>query len=163
MKRSLLALAFVASAAAVPAQAQSVVAETLGAITGAVVCNQFCGGIGRVIATAGCAVIGAQIGRRLSTPDNPPPVYPGAHGGPVYQQGGPVYAPQPMYPDSCMTDGYFKGEYNPAAARAYCRGAMEAQRRSQAMAERDAYYEGLRRVQSSERDAERWGASGRGY
>ena len=160
MKRSLLVFAFVATAAAVPAQAQSVFAETLGAITGAAVCSQFGGGSGRTAGTAACAVIGAQIGRRLTTPDNAPPVYPAQ--GPVYQQG-PVYAPQPIYSDSCMTDGYFKGEYNPAAARAYCRGAMEAQRRSQAMAERDAYYEGLRRVQASERDAERWGASGRGY
>lgn len=162
MKRSLIVLAFVATAAAVPAQAQSVVAETLGAITGAAVCSQFGGGNGRVAGTAACAVIGAQIGRRMTTPDNPPPVYPGA---PVYQQGGPVYAPQPIYApqDVCLNDGYFKGEYNPAAARAYCRGAIEAQRRSQAMAERDAYYEGLRRVQAAERDAERWGAAGRGY
>ena len=44
MKRSLIALAIVATSATVPVQAQSFVAETIGGITGAVLCNQIGGG-----------------------------------------------------------------------------------------------------------------------
>ena len=156
MKRSLIALAIVAASAAVPVQAQSFVAETIGGITGAVLCNQIGGGNGRVVATAGCAVIGAQIGRRLSTPtqpvvQGPPPVY-YPQQAPVYQGQPQVIYQQPIY-DNCMSDGYYKGEYNPAAARAYCRGAIEAQRRAQIRAEQNAYEEGRRAQVWAERDA----------
>lgn len=156
MKRSLIAFAIVATSATAPVQAQSFVAETIGGITGAVLCNQIAQGGGRAVATAGCAVIGAQIGRRLSTPtqpvvQGPPPVY--------YPQQAPVYQGQPQViyqqpiQDSCMSDGYYKGEYNPAAARAYCRGAYEAQRRAQIRAEQNAYEEGRRAQIWAERDA----------
>ena len=155
MKRSLIAFAIVATSAVAPVQAQSFVAETIGGITGAVLCSQLGGGNGRVIATAGCAVVGAQIGRRLSTPNQPvvqgpPPVY--------YPQQAPVYQGQPQViyqtpQDTCMSDGYYKGEYNPAAARAYCRGAIEAQRRAQLRAEQNAYEEGRRAQVYAERDA----------
>ena len=156
MKRSLIAFAIVATSATMPVQAQSFVAETIGGITGAVLCSQLGGGNGRTIATAGCAVVGAQIGRRLSTPSQPvvqgpPPVY--------YPQQAPIYQGQPQViyqqpiQDNCMTDGYYKGEYNPAAARAYCRGAIEAQRRAQIRAEQNAYDEGRRAQIWAERDA----------
>jgi hypothetical protein len=155
MKRSLIAFAIVATSATMPVQAQSFVAETIGGITGAVLCSQIGGGNGRAIATAGCAVVGAQIGRRLSTPSQPvvqgpPPVY--------YPQQQPQVIYQQPIQDNCMTDGYYKGEYNPAAARAYCRGAIEAQRRAQIRAEQNAYEEGRRAQIYAERDAYQQGA-----
>lgn len=153
MKRSIVALAFVAATGA--AQAQSMIAEGIGAITGAVLCSELGGGNARYVASGVCAYAGAQIARKLTTPDRPP-VYP-AQPGSMQTQTGVVYQ------DTCLTDGYFKGEYNPAAARAYCRGAAEAQRRSAVAAERDAYYEGLRSSQQLERDAYRWGAANNMY
>ena len=152
MKR-ILAISILAASAA-GAQAQSIVAEGIGMVAGAVLCSEIGGGNARYVAAGTCAYLGGQIARRLTTP-NTPPVYPVQPGQPNV-----VYAPpQPVYQDTCLTDGYFKGEYNPAAARAYCRGAAEAQRRAAIAAERDAYYEGLRSSQMMERDAHRWGAA----
>lgn len=154
MKRSLIALAFVASAATAPVQAQSMIAEGFGALTGAALCSQVGGGSGRYVASATCAVIGANIARNMTAPRpvQGPPVYPAP------------MPPQVIYPqDTCLGDGYYKGEYNPAAARAYCRGLIEQQRRARAQAERDAYYEGMRSVQQSERDAQRDGMRVDGY
>lgn len=158
MKRSIVALALVAAAGG--AQAQSMIAEGIGAVTGAILCSELGGGSARYAASGACAYAGAQIAKRLTTP-NTPPVYPVQPGQPqvVYVQPAPV----PAYYDNCLPDGYFKGEYNPAAARAYCRGAAEAQRRAAMAAERDAYYEGLRSSQQLERDASRWGAANTMY
>lgn len=156
MKRSIVALALIAATSGVQAQQTNWLAEGVGAVTGAVLCSDLFGGNARYAASGACAYAGAQIARKLTTP-NTPPVYPVQPGQPgvVYVQ--PV--PGPAYYDNCLSDGYFKGEYNPAAARAYCRGAAEAQRRSAIAAERDAYYEGLRSSQQLERDAHRWGAA----
>ena len=158
MKRSIIALALVAAASGAQAQQTNWLAEGIGAVTGAVLCSEIGGGNARYAASGVCAYAGAQIARKLTTP-NTPPVYPVQPGQPVV-----VYAPSaPVYQDNCLTDGYFKGEYNPAAARAYCRGAVEAQRRSAIAAERDAYYEGLRSLQMLERDAYRWGSANNMY
>jgi hypothetical protein len=157
MKRMIVTMALISAAAGAQAQQSNWLAEGIGAVTGAVLCSEIGGGNARYAASGVCAYAGAQIARKLTTP-NTPPVYP-------MQQNQPgVYAPPgPVYQDNCLTDGYFKGEYNPAAARAYCRGAVEAQRRSAIAAERDAYYEGLRSSQMLERDATRWGAANNMY
>jgi hypothetical protein len=158
MKRLIVAAALISAAAGAQAQQSNWIVEGIGAVTGAVLCSELGGGNARYVASGVCAYAGAQIARKLTTP-NTPPVYPVQPGQP-----GMVYAPpQPVYQDNCLTDGYFKGEYNPAAARAYCRGAVEAQRRAAIAAERDAYYEGLRSSQQLERDAHRWGAANNMY
>lgn len=158
MKRLIVAAALVSAAAGAQAQQTNWLAEGVGAVTGAVLCSDLFGGNAKYAASGACAYAGAQIARKLTTP-NTPPVYPVQPGQPgmVYVQPGNVYQ------DTCLTDGYFKGEYNPAAARAYCRGAAEAQRRAAIAAERDAYYEGLRSSQQLERDAYRWGAANNMY
>ncbi len=160
MKRFIVAAALVSAAASAQAQQTNWIAEGVGAVTGAVLCSDLFGGNARYAASGACAYAGAQIARKLTTP-NTPPVYPVQPGQPqvVYVQP----APAPGYYDNCLPDGYFKGEYNPAAARAYCRGLVEAQRRSAIAAERDAYYEGLRSSQQLERDAHRWGAANNMY
>lgn len=155
MRRLIVVAALVSAAAGVQAQQTNWLAEGVGAITGAVLCSEIGGGNASYVASGVCAYAGAQIARKLTTPDRPP-VYP-AQPNMVYVQPGAVYQ------DTCLTDGYFKGEYNPAAARAYCRGAAEAQRRAAIAAERDAYYEGLRSSQQLERDAHRWGAANNMY
>jgi len=178
MKRSILSLALVAavSTSAMASDFGEVTGTVIGGIVGGVVGSKLGGG-NQFGIIAGSA-IGAGIGRSIgSSPTNPggyqtipaPPTvnnYPAPvyQGQPqvIYQQAPQVVYQQPQpISDGCMNDGYFKGEYNPAAARAYCRGAYEALRRNQARAERDAWIEGHRAFEQAERDSYRWGASGR--
>lgn len=116
--------------------------EMTGAIIGGVVGNQIGGGVGQTVATAAGAVIGANIGRQVpnygtySVPyptqarGYPPLYYDGTY--PIYERNAP-----------CDNELYIDGVYNPPAARQYCYGRMERERRQQQRYENDAYRRGL--------------------
>ena len=165
MKRITVALVMFASAFSAHAEStQELFGEFVGGVGGAVLCSGMGHGRGNTAAVAACGVVGSQIGRAMMRPA------PNPYAPPVYQQGVPppqvvyaqpqvVYAPQ-GYSDPCGGDGYFRGVYNPQAAMAYCRGAMEGARQNQYRAERDAYYEGIRNQRVQDAQAYRWGAAG---
>ena len=153
MKRTVIALALAASA--LSAQAQDFTwGQALGAVTGAVIGNQFGGGNGNLAMTVIGGVVGSEVGRNLSNQRNyyvpqgsyRPPIagynqpYDMARGNDVNIRANRAYSEL----ENCIGDGVFNGVYNPQAAAAYCRGAIEAQRRRQAQAEVDAYNQGLR-------------------
>ncbi len=153
MKRTVIALALAASALSANAQEFSF-GQALGAVTGAVIGNHFGGGTGNVAMTAIGAVVGSEVGRNLSNQRNyyvpqgsyRPPIagynqpYDMARGNTVNIRANRAQSEL----EQCIGDGVYNGVYNPDAAAAYCRGAIEAQRRRQAQAEMDAYSQGLR-------------------
>lgn len=160
MKKALVALALLSATSTVMAQGFSN-GQVIGTITGAVIGSHFGGGSGKTAATVIGAVIGNEVGRNLS--NQPPQVnyhppmrpYDLAQGTTVGRQRN-IYQYQM---DACVGDGYHNGEYNPAAASAYCRGTMEAARARQQRAERDAYIEGRRNYEEAQRQAYREGYS----
>lgn len=153
MKRTVIALALAASALSAHAQ-EFGWGQAIGAVTGAVIGNQFGGGAGNVAMTAIGAVVGSEVGRNLSNQRNfyvpqgsyRPPIagynqpYDMARGNDVNIRANRAQSEL----DNCIGDGVYNGVYNPQAAAAYCRGAIEASRRRQAQAETDAYHQGLR-------------------
>jgi hypothetical protein len=153
MKRTVIALALAASALSANAQEFSF-GQALGAVTGAVIGNHFGGGTGNIAMTAIGAVVGSEVGRNLSNQRNyyvpqgsyRPPIagynqpYDMARGNTVNIRANRAQSEL----EQCIGDGVYNGVYNPDAAAAYCRGAIEAQRRRQAQAEMDAYSQGLR-------------------
>ncbi len=153
MKRSVIAIALAASA--LSAQAQDYTwSQAIGTVTGAVIGNHFGGGQGKVAMTVIGAVVGNEVGRNLSNqrqyyvPQGSyrPPIagynqpYDMAWGNTVNIRANRAQSEL----DNCIGDGVYNGQYNPQAAAAYCRGAIEANRRRQAQAEVDAYNQGLR-------------------
>jgi len=153
MKRTVIALALAASALSANAQEFSF-GQAIGAVTGAVIGNHFGGGTGNIAMTAIGAVVGSEVGRNLSNQRNyyvpqgsyRPPIagynqpYDMARGNTVNIRANRAQSEL----EQCIGDGVYNGVYNPDAAAAYCRGAIEAQRRRQAQAEMDAYSQGLR-------------------
>jgi len=161
MKKALVALAMVSATSVAVAQ-EFTTGQVIGTITGAVIGSHFGGGSGKTAATVIGAVVGNEVGRNLS--NRPPQVSYHPPMRPNYDlaQGSTVVRQRNIYQyemDACVGDGYHNGEYNPAAAAAYCRGAMEAARQRQQRAERDAYIEGRRNYEEAQRQAYREGYS----
>lgn len=132
---------FVIAAVAVSmtAQAEMTVEETsavtLGAIIGAVAGQNLGHGNGRTAMTAVGTIAGAKFFYDMTQPKQ---LYPAA-----------AYNYKILGHDNfnCYSDGYYKGEFNPAAAQSYCRGVAESRQQRQARTERDAYIEGVRSQQ----------------
>ena len=153
MKRTAITLALAACALTASAQDFSS-GQVLGTITGAVIGNHFGSGNGKVAMTVIGGVIGNEVGRNLSgqrqyyVPQGSyrPPIagynqsYDMAWGNTANIRANRAQSELEI----CVGDGVYNGTYNPQAAAAYCRGAIEANRRRQAQMEQDAYNQGLR-------------------
>lgn len=137
MKRtiSVLVAAMIATSAHAEMTVEETSAVTLGAIIGAVAGQNLGSGNGRTAMTAVGTIAGAKFFYDLTKPKQ---LYPAA-----------AYNYKILGHDNfnCYSDGYYKGEFNPAAAQARCRGMHDGQQQRQARVERDAYIEGMRSQQ----------------